>query len=218
MCKKRVCKERGSTVHHWSAHNLLPDTLLHVMLPKLTRRGKHSWTTLKSSNRIWTTLARPRSETADKELKAAIQTYLQDQHELRCSRRGSKLLNACRKKLGIAPILWLPVSPAEPMRCIRYRLGWLPSGKPTPCSRCHHLSGMNRQHLIACFSIHSTLNLPHDIDDPISYLLNRLPNKPPRSQAARNYWKSKWPQLCAILETLNKHCNPDRRQGYVPPD
>ncbi|KAI8148108.1 hypothetical protein BJV82DRAFT_664437 [Fennellomyces sp. T-0311] len=50
------------------------------------------------------------------------------------------------------------------------------------------------------------------------YLLNRLPKKPPRSQAARNYWKSKWPQLCAILETLNKHCNPDRRQGYVPPD
>ncbi|KAI8145024.1 hypothetical protein BJV82DRAFT_680103, partial [Fennellomyces sp. T-0311] len=47
-----------------------------------------------------------------------IQTYLQDQHELRCSKRGSKLLKACRNKPGIDPVLWLPMSPAERMWCI----------------------------------------------------------------------------------------------------
>jgi hypothetical protein len=33
-------------------------------------------------------------------------------------------------------ILWLPMSRAERSRCIRWRLGWLPGGKPKPCP--HH--------------------------------------------------------------------------------
>ncbi|KAI8148068.1 hypothetical protein BJV82DRAFT_497712, partial [Fennellomyces sp. T-0311] len=118
----------------------------------------------------------------------------------------------------IDPILWLPMSPSERMRGIRYRLSWLPSGKSTPCSHCRLPSSMNRRHLVTCVSIHDTLNMPHDIGDSISYLLNRLPKKPPRPQAVRNYWNPNGQQLCAILETLNKHWNPDHRQGYMPPD
>ncbi|KAI8136748.1 hypothetical protein BJV82DRAFT_703682 [Fennellomyces sp. T-0311] len=130
------------------AHNLPTDALLTAMLPRMTRTRSRSWEALKSLNLIWSNLTRPQKEATDKEVREVIREYQQNQHQIRCSRWNTKLLNSCRTQLGIDPILWLPMSPAERMTCIRYRLGWLPSGKPAPCPRCCHFPGMNRHHII----------------------------------------------------------------------
>ncbi|KAI9311850.1 hypothetical protein BX666DRAFT_1867073 [Dichotomocladium elegans] len=40
------------------------------------------------------------------------------------------LLSRCRQCPGADPIVWLPMARAERSRCIGWRFGWLPGGKP----------------------------------------------------------------------------------------
>ncbi|ORE21987.1 hypothetical protein BCV71DRAFT_172556, partial [Rhizopus microsporus] len=53
--------------------------------------------------------------------------------EIRQRCRDSKLLSSCRQSISLNPILWLPMFKSERSRCVHWRLGWLPGGKPRPC-------------------------------------------------------------------------------------
>ncbi|KAG1333798.1 hypothetical protein G6F62_006643 [Rhizopus arrhizus] len=58
--------------------------------------------------------------------------YLKDNFNARRNTTNSFLLSTCRAKPGVDPILWLPMTPAERSRLIRWRLGWLPA-HPITC-------------------------------------------------------------------------------------
>lgn len=119
------------------------------------------------------------------------------------------LLRACRPTLGIGPILWLPMTRQERSRCLRWRLGWMPSGKPWPCRNCPTGDHFSRQHAIFCLWTHSRLQIPIIIIDPISFVLNKLPTSPPRSSRIRNYWRRVWSALCLLLTDIDRLCRPE---------
>lgn len=200
------------------AHNLPPDALLALLLPQMMRTNSRSWARLKANNPIWATIPRPQQDITTSALKAALRSHLQKMHEARCAKPNSTLLQACRPHQGIDPILFIPMSATERLLCIRYRLGWLPNGKPAPCPRCRHSPGMNKRHILECFAVHRQLNLPTTVLDPISHIFNRLPLSPPKTLAARRYWKTVWPKLCAILKTLSQQCNPGYAYQVTPAD
>ncbi|KAG1537815.1 hypothetical protein G6F46_012598 [Rhizopus delemar] len=95
------------------------------------------------------------------------------------------------------PILWLPLSKSERSRCIRWRLGWLPSGKPRPCPK-HPMQQLSKNHAINCLDMHRRLFMPKTAQDPLSFLLNMLPLRPsippssalicPMHHIPRNVW------------------------------
>ncbi|KAI7859582.1 hypothetical protein BDC45DRAFT_426914, partial [Circinella umbellata] len=87
----------------------------------------------------------------------------------------SKTLAACRTTLGIDPIMWLPMTRKEQSRCIRWRIGWLPGGKPKTCMTCFS-SHFTEKHSIQWPQMHKRLKRHiSKTDDPLSYILNRLP-------------------------------------------
>ncbi|KAG1145170.1 hypothetical protein G6F38_005830 [Rhizopus arrhizus] len=89
---------------------------------------------------------------------------------------NSVLISACRPTLSVDPILWLPMSPAERSRLVRWRLGWLPGGVPKPC--IYHPNDLfTRSHSIRCLHMHRRLQMPLTEPDPLSFLLNKLPTK-----------------------------------------
>ncbi|KAG0930870.1 hypothetical protein G6F57_011489 [Rhizopus arrhizus] len=89
---------------------------------------------------------------------------------------NSVLISACRPTLSVDPILWLPMSPAERSRLVRWRLGWLPGGVPKPC--IYHPNDLfTRSHSIRCLHMHRRLQMPFTEPDPLSFLLNKLPAK-----------------------------------------
>lgn len=104
-------------------YNLPDDALLTAIIPLIQRARNGSWYKLKTNNLIWRQLPLPRSETTTLELNSAIRSYRRDIYKHRCRRRYSKLINQCRKSLGIDPILKLPMSRLERSLCIRWRLG-----------------------------------------------------------------------------------------------
>ncbi|PHZ13421.1 uncharacterized protein RHIMIDRAFT_119824 [Rhizopus microsporus ATCC 52813] len=62
----------------------------------------------------------------------------------------------------------------ERSRCIRWRLGWLPSYNTTRCLR-HTPQLLTKQHAIYCLDMHHRLQTPKSITDPLFLLLNKLP-------------------------------------------
>ncbi|KAI9309764.1 hypothetical protein BX666DRAFT_1873113, partial [Dichotomocladium elegans] len=100
---------------------------------------------------------------------------------------NSKLISVCRPTVSLDPILWLPMTREERSRCLRWRLGWLPSGNTTYCIR-HPSALLTKTHSIQCLNMHSRLQQPQQIDDPLSYLLNQLPNHPPRQPTIKRQW------------------------------
>ena len=117
--------------------------------------------------------------------------------------RNSKLISHCRRSVSLDPILWLPMSNSERSRCIRWRLGWLPGGKPKPCPRhpAHHLS---KKHGINCLNMHRRLFMPETIPDPLSFLLNMLPSRPSVPSGLALSWSQRWPIICSILHELDQ--------------
>ncbi|KAG1322633.1 hypothetical protein G6F62_010134 [Rhizopus arrhizus] len=102
--------------------------------------------------------------------------YLEDNLDDRRNSINSVLLSSCRPTLGIDPILWLPMSNTERSRIVRWRLGWLPGGAPKPC--IYHPNDMfTRSHAICCLHMHRRLQMPLTVPDPLSFLINKLPNK-----------------------------------------
>ncbi|KAI9323620.1 hypothetical protein BX666DRAFT_1843047, partial [Dichotomocladium elegans] len=99
----------------------------------------------------------------------------------------------------------------ERSRCIRWRLGWLPGGKPRSCPRCANPRGTTRTHLIECLNLRIKLNVGPETPDPISYVLNMLPMSSPKLHACQRCWAHTWPILCDILDELESIHHP----GYV---
>ncbi|KAI8967051.1 hypothetical protein BDF20DRAFT_891932, partial [Mycotypha africana] len=133
-------------------------------------------------------------------------------HELRVENlqtqrqaNNSVLLSSCRPFHGVDPTLWLPMTPVERSRVIRWRLGWLPGGVPKPC--IHHPNVMfTRKHSIICLHMHRRLQMPCTVNDPISFLLSMLPTiKTRNKQNIQRFssWKIRWPALYQILFELD---------------
>ncbi|ORE19337.1 hypothetical protein BCV71DRAFT_242879 [Rhizopus microsporus] len=58
--------------------------------------------------------------------------------------------------------------------CIRWRLGWLPGGKPRSCLK-HPTQQLPKNRAICCLDMHRRLFMPKAICNPLSFLLNMLP-------------------------------------------
>jgi hypothetical protein len=198
------------------AYNLPHDALLTKMIP-LAARAQSSWIYFRQKNKIWNSLPHPRPDATRKEVKAAIRSHLRSQHATYLSRQGHILLSRCRPKLGVDPILWLPMTRIERSRCIRWRLGWLPGGKPRQCPNCGYVRGTTRKHLTECLRFNDRLGFDPPVEDPLSHLLNRLPCSRPRSTAKIQFWKRIWPLLCDVLDELEdiQHAGYTRRSAYA---
>ena len=118
------------------------------------------------------------------------------------SEHDSQPISVYRSSLCIDLLLWLPMTHIERSRCIRWRLGWLPGGKPKECI-LHPGQHWSRRHLFECLHVHDRLFLPSTIDDPISFLLNLLPLRKPRRPESYASWVVRWPLLCQILHELD---------------
>ncbi|KAI9250224.1 hypothetical protein BDA99DRAFT_445269, partial [Phascolomyces articulosus] len=123
-------------------------------------------------------------------------------------------LKACRPRIGIDPILWLPMTTRERSRVVRWRIGFLP-GKPTRCWCARDNCLTTIAHLTACFHLHLELEVPPNSNiDPISYVLNKLPKNPPKEPHRQEYWSRIWPKLCTILYNIDSFCHPD--EDFTP--
>lgn len=135
--------------------------------------------------------------------KSKRSEFLKDSYNTKLHEKHSKLLACCRPELTIDPILWLPTTCVEKERCLRWWLGWLPLGRPQPCP-FHPFEMFNKRHIIQCLQMHNRLFLPQTIEDPLSFLLNKLPRKtkriPKLSIAA---WLICWPAICSILHEMD---------------
>ncbi|KAG1361628.1 hypothetical protein G6F61_014250 [Rhizopus arrhizus] len=94
------------------------------------------------------------------------------------------------------------MSKSERSRCIRWRLGWLPGGRYKSCPR-HPGQSFTKAHTIHCLQMHRRLMMPETISDPLSFLLNMLPTKKPRSPSITLSWTIRWPTICRILYELD---------------
>ncbi|KAG0803727.1 hypothetical protein G6F29_008722 [Rhizopus arrhizus] len=146
--------------------------------------------------------------------------YLENNLDDRRNSINSVLLSSCRPTLGIDPILWLPMSNTERSRIDRWRLGWLPGGVPKPC--IYHPNDMfTKSHAIWCLHMHRRLQMPLTVPDPLSFLINKLPNKrklkPSSSSAPKasifSAWTVRWPAMCLILFELDY-----LHHGELPPE
>ncbi|KAG1578780.1 hypothetical protein G6F48_011664 [Rhizopus delemar] len=142
-----------------------------------------------------------------------------DRRKFKAIHTNSILLSACRPQLIVDPILWLPMSYIERSRLIRWRMGWLPGGRPKPCIYHPH-DLLTRSHAITCLNMHHRLLMPSTVSDPLSYLLNLLPTsrKKPTIQRRSKYsaWFIRWPIICQILHELD--ClHHDKTAPEIPP-
>ncbi|KAG1476063.1 hypothetical protein G6F45_014077 [Rhizopus arrhizus] len=94
------------------------------------------------------------------------------------------------------------MSKSERSRCIRWRLGWLPGGRYKTCPR-HPDQSFTKAHAIHCLQMHRRLMMPETISDPLSFLLNILPARKPRSFNTTLSWTLRWPIICTILYELD---------------
>ncbi|KAG1292455.1 hypothetical protein G6F62_004870 [Rhizopus arrhizus] len=146
--------------------------------------------------------------------------YLDDNLDERRNGTNSVLLFACRSTLGIAPVLWLPMSYSERSRLVRWLLGWLPGGESKPCI-FHPTEKFTRSHAIWCLHMHRRLQMPLSEPDPLSFLLNKLPTKRPKPPStlgrpfstAYSAWTIRWPAICLILFELDY-----LHHGKLPPE
>ncbi|KAG1449789.1 hypothetical protein G6F46_008664 [Rhizopus delemar] len=68
-------------------------------------------------------------------------------------KRTSKQLSNCRRSISMDPIHWLSMSKSERSHCMRWRLGWLPDGKPRPCPK-YPMQQHSKNHAINCLDMH----------------------------------------------------------------
>ncbi|CEP14724.1 hypothetical protein [Parasitella parasitica] len=104
----------------------------------------------------------------------------------------------------------------ERSQVLRWRLGWLPGEKPRPCP-FHPTANLSRTHATNCLQIHSRLQLPESIQDPLSFLLNLLPLKNPTNAQYSASWAVRWPAICLILYELD-HIFHNEEIPLAPPN
>lgn len=93
------------------------------------------------------------------------QQFLIDSHHSKLQEKHVKLLSQCRHDLIVDPILKIPMTRSEWSRCVRWRLGWLPLGKPQICP-FHPNVPFTRSHSFSCLDMHNRLQMPKSILDP----------------------------------------------------
>ncbi|KAG1062866.1 hypothetical protein G6F41_011222 [Rhizopus arrhizus] len=195
------------------------DTLLSQYLPYLRTSASHSQWYKLSKTTVWQrcTASHDPDELNSSTLKAIYKTYLEDNLDTRRSTSNSVFFSVCHPNLGLDPILWLPMTYAERSRVIRWRLGWLPGGIPQPC--IYHPNVMlTRSHATECLHMHRRLQMPRTEADPLSFLLNQLPNKrkklkSPNANYTNSAWTVRWPAICQILFELDY-----MHHGKLPPE
>ncbi|KAG0785673.1 hypothetical protein G6F21_009103 [Rhizopus arrhizus] len=193
--------------------------MLHLYLPYLcTSASRSQWYKL-SKTTAWQrcTASHDPDELNSSTLKTIYKTYLEDNLDTRRSTSNSVLFSVCRPNLGLDPILWLPMTYAERSRVIRWRLGWLPGGIPQPCIY-HPNIMLTRSHATECLHMHRRLQMPRTEVDPLSFLLNQLPNKrkelmSPNANSKNPAWTVRWPAICQILFELDY-----MHHGKLPPE
>ncbi|KAG1207887.1 hypothetical protein G6F35_010928 [Rhizopus arrhizus] len=174
---------------------------------------------LLTTSPLWRLCAETDPDQLDRrKFKATRHDYLQESFENRRADTNSILLSACRPQLVVDPILWLPMSYIERSRLIRWRMGWLPGGRPKPCIYHPH-DLLTRSHANSCLHIHHRLLMPSTVSDPLSYLLNLLPTSrkkhtiQPRSKYSA--WFIRWPIICQILHELD-YLHHDKTAPEIP--
>ncbi|KAG1152166.1 hypothetical protein G6F37_001390 [Rhizopus arrhizus] len=196
------------------------DTLMFRLLPYIRTSTSHSqWYKLTTSP-LWRLCAETDPDQLDqRKFKAIRQDYLQESFENCRTDTNSILLSACRPQLVVDPILWLPMSYIERSRLIRWRMGWLPGGRPKPCIYHPH-DLLTRSHAITCLHMYHRLLMPSTVSDPLSYLLNLLPTSRKKStiQSRSKYsaWFIRWPIICQILHELD-YLHHDKTAPEIPP-
>ncbi|KAG1629224.1 hypothetical protein G6F44_011682 [Rhizopus delemar] len=156
--------------------HLPDDALLCRLIPHIRHIRGHQWFLL-SKTSLWQSLPSTGEELDKHMFKTAKKRFLQQSLEKLQQSGHYKLISSCRRSVSLDPILWLPMSYAERSRCIRWRLGWLPGGKPHPCPK-HPTFKFTRKHAITCLNMHQRLYMPETITNPLSFLLNMLPSRP----------------------------------------
>ncbi|EIE86863.1 hypothetical protein RO3G_11574 [Rhizopus delemar RA 99-880] len=156
--------------------HLPDDALLCRLIPHIRHIRGHQWFLL-SKTSLWQSLPSTGEELDKHMFKTAKKRFLQQSLEKLQQSGHYKLISSCRRSVSLDPILWLPMSYAERSRYIRWRLGWLPGGKPHPCPK-HPMFKFTRKHAITCLNMHQRLYMPETITNPLSFLLNMLPSRP----------------------------------------
>lgn len=114
----------------------------------------------------------------------------------------SKLLSLRRSSLPLDPILRLSISYSERSRCVRWGLDWLPGSQPKLCHQ-HPGRSLSKIHVIQCLDMHQRLQMPINIEDPLSFPLNMLPSRKPRSFQSVCSWFLHWHTICLVLFKLD---------------
>ncbi|ORE09053.1 hypothetical protein BCV72DRAFT_321315 [Rhizopus microsporus var. microsporus] len=181
MSKLPAMQERAYTLQFQSllrSLTLPEDALLHLLLLIRQPRSHSQWYKLYRSS-IWKRCP-PNPKSLDRRsLRSKQREYRQDNLNNKRSTHISILLTYCR------PTISLDLS--ERSRCICWRLGWLPGGR------------YKTLHTIHCLQMHRRLMMSQTISDPLSFLLNMLPTKKPRSPNTTLSWTIRWPTICRIL-------------------
>ncbi|CEP20197.1 hypothetical protein [Parasitella parasitica] len=178
------------------------DTLLAHLLSYIQSPSSRSHWCKLANTQMWKSLCRPNLDTLDvKEFRSVRNQFLSDQFQDSYANSNSILLSSTRPTTQVDPILWLSMTCSERSRVVRWRLGWLPGGKPKEYI-LHPGHNWSRRHVHECLSVHDRLYLPRSIEDPISFLLNLLPLHKPRPTDHHN-WVVLWPILCTILHELD---------------
>ncbi|KAG1055300.1 hypothetical protein G6F43_002739 [Rhizopus delemar] len=165
--------------------------LITCLIPHICRSDSHSCWYKFFKSPLWAQCL-PQPEPLDKRTLKKIQLQLrQDNLNQERSSRNSMLLSQCRPTISLDPILWLPMTRRERNRCVRWRLGWLPGSKLETCPR-HPTQMLTKQHAIGCLDMHDRLQMPEAVQDPLSFLLDRLPNRIPCSSHSASPWFIQW--------------------------
>ncbi|KAG2190643.1 hypothetical protein INT47_004826 [Mucor saturninus] len=136
---------------------------------------------------------------------------------------SEKMIQGCRSDLKLDPILTIPMTRKERRRILRWRMNWLPGGKPN----CHCDGQMSRNHLFVCPAIpkanweHIQRGFHNDVN-PIDAILKSLPiNKPKSITEKQNLiikWQPLWTDLLNILFLVDQICHKTQETLVDEPD
>ncbi|KAF7721766.1 hypothetical protein EC973_004160 [Apophysomyces ossiformis] len=183
------------------------------LLPLLVRDLPSS--VLKDSlmqNRLFRSL--PPTTLSDSQLRTFFRKDRQALFDVFCSSpaRTQILVKACRPKLGVDPILYLPATRMERSRLIRWRMNWLP-GRPKDCA-CSSRCQTTRNHFRVCPKIPTSLWCQLPTTDPPNHPIDvAITSLPKSSRSCPRYW----PALLEILWIIEGLCNPDGDYADEPP-
>ncbi|KAI8641808.1 hypothetical protein BD408DRAFT_417448, partial [Parasitella parasitica] len=156
------------------ALQLPEDTLLQKLLPHIQTSASHSQWYKLISNPLWQKCEPVLDRLDRRTFNTLKREFLQDSYATLCNGPNSQMISTCRPTLVVDPILWLPMTRMERSQVVRWRLGWLPGGKPRPCP-FHPTTNLSRAHVTDCLQIHRRLQLPESIQDPLSFLPLKKP-------------------------------------------